>query len=61
MSVCYKFENKDYTPLYLTLLRPGINTSTTDKFKNRIYLSIYCEDKNEDKVTQPPIQSMMVD
>lgn len=50
MEVCYKFYNKDFIPLYLTLLRPGVNTSTSDKFETRIYLSLYCEDINQGNI-----------
>lgn len=45
LELCYKFYNEQYTPMYLTILRLGINTSTTDKLRNRIYLNIYCEEK----------------
>ncbi len=34
------------------MLRLGVNTSTTDKFSNRMYLNVYCERKRADRIVE---------
>ena len=47
--------------MYLTLLRLGINTSTTDKLRNRMYLNVYCEEKVVEKIIVENVDTLMVD